>query len=97
MSCLQNAGNLEWTIDVTSSVGPWYVEDTQYAAGASYEIDSDSTPIGVPYYDYWYASIAVPSAGIYVLDDGYRNGVFMGYPGSPCRSVGTILPLTADM
>lgn len=96
LSCVANAGSTEYTVEITSDVGPWYVDDVEHPAGFVYEATAGATPDGDPAYNYWFASVFVPSAGIVVADDGYRNVVFTEYPGADCRAAGSILPIVAE-
>lgn len=94
LSCVANAGNTDYKVEITSDVGPWYIDDVEHPAGFVYEATAGATPDGTPDYNYWFASVFVPSAGVVVADDGYRNVVLTEYPGADCRAAGSILPIT---
>ena len=93
--CTDNSGSTEYRIEITSSVGPWYTDSTEHPAGFVYAAAVGATNDGVPDYNYWAAPVFVPSAGIVVADEGYRNIVMTEYPGADCRAAGSIVPIDA--
>lgn len=91
--CLDNAGETQGLVEYTSSVGPWWNDAAELAAGDVVTAADISIPEGVADYEYWYGEVAIPSVGFYIADDGYKNTVFLEHGSDvDCVFVGVIFP-----
>lgn len=93
LRCEDEAGDTRGTVEVRSSVQPWFVLAAPYTTSDTNELRTLATNTDNPNYDNFYPNVSAPGTGTYIVDDGYRNILYLEFPGADCRVVGHMLPI----
>jgi hypothetical protein len=92
LTCVDVAGSTQGRVEVSSDVAPWFLWATEYGTPDTIELANVTTAADNPDFSSWYPTVSAPSTGTYVVDDGFRNALYVEFPGADCRVVGHILP-----